>query len=66
MTAKNAAEKLRREADRYTALAKDLALNYLTNPNAPDAAKEWQQAQDQLFRADTYKAAANLIEQPNS
>ena len=49
------------EADRYTNLAKNIALQLLRDPYAPDVEKKKRQAQDHLVRAETFNAAAALI-----
>jgi len=52
---------LHAEADRYTNLAKNIALQLLRDPYAPDVEKKKRQAQDHLVRAETFNAAAALI-----
>lgn len=48
------------EAARFTELAKDISLDLLKNPFAPDVEKKKRKAQDHLLRAETYKDAVRL------
>ena len=49
------------EANRYTAIAQDLALKVITEPNAGDVEKKKRLACEHVIRAETFKAAINLI-----
>ena len=52
---------LNHEADRYRDLAKEIALDLLQNPFAPDAEKKKHTAQMHLIRAETFRTAVKLI-----
>lgn len=54
--------RLRAEGERHTELAKNLALNLLKNPFAPDVEKKKRLAEDHLIRSESFAAAAALIE----
>ena len=56
-----AIDHLDREAQRFTSLAKDLALNVLKNPDGICAFKNKRQAEDHLVRAETFKDAARIV-----
>ncbi len=51
---------LDKEAIRFTEMAKDISLDLLKNPFAPDVEKKKRRAQDHLLRAETYKDAARI------
>lgn len=61
MTQKNQITALTVEADRYKNLAKDIALDLLQNPSAPDADKKKHSAQMHLIRAETFRTSIKLI-----
>lgn len=61
MTLKAQTVALQTEADRYRDLAKDIALDLLQNPFAPDVEKKKHTAQMHLIRAETFKTAIKLI-----
>lgn len=52
---------LHAEADRFTQLAKDSALQLLGSPTADWAPKKKRQAEDHMVRAESFNAAAALI-----
>jgi len=58
----NQHERLMFESERFTQLAKDLALHLLLNPQPPDSDKA-RLAHDHVVRAETYRAAAARINQ---
>lgn len=61
MRAKPAVNYLNNEAQRFTELAKDISLDLLKNPFAPDAEKKKRKAEDHLIRAETFKDAAAIV-----
>jgi hypothetical protein len=68
MIIKNQIIALTVEADRYTALAKDISLNLLKLEDIPEGSPEWatrekqkRKAQDHLLRAETFRTSIKLI-----
>lgn len=64
MKSHQAVERLLSEAERFTNLAKDLALKCLVDPYAPDVEKKKRLATEHALRAGTFKDAAAIVGQP--